>query len=573
MKRTLKNVTFVLLTLCMAISCLFTGFGCNNSSTQDVGNKMVIKVANYSGGVGIKWLDGVKTRFEAAYANKTYGDKVGVYLDVSNDKSYIGTSIASSIGTDTNDVYFTQEIPYNNMAALGQLFDITELVTERVGDDDKTILSKFSPEHVSGLKYNDKYFAIPHYEVFQGVIYDHGIFTRKNLFFADGLDSADAKYIGTNRFVNGTGDKKSCGPDGIFNTYDDGMPSSVQEFYKLVDKMIIEGVDPFMYAGGHDYYTLMLQAAIYANITGADALRLHLNFGEGVTDGKNEVEIVTGFNGSTPQIDTVTITPENGYLLRQAAGLYYGIEFATNMWKDKKNYAYDRIFSTTSHTDAQREFLCSGIDGQTDYMGMLIEGNYWYNEANDAQTLETLSQVYPETYQLKDPRFMPMPVQYDGRVTEGKGKAPVLVDNYNSYSFVNANVDTKKLDAIYDFLSFCYTDAELEAFTIATNGIARGVNYDVEAAFSKITNKYAKSLVDIRNAAAQAGNVVRWCSDNETYINNMDTFSIQRSLFWRSQVANTAYSLVVTSAQTGITAKEYFTGMRLDQDQWNGMVA
>lgn len=576
MKKIMKKAFVLLLALCMTLTC-FVATGCNQETEK--GNKTILNVANYSGGVGVQWIKEVEKRFEQACEGISYEEgKSGVDVKVWNHKSYIGTTLASTLAGDTNDVYFTQELPYSNLASLGQLLDITDLVTEKVGSDGKTIFSKFAPEHKTGLKINNKYFAIPHYEVFQGIVYDSGIFTKKNLFFANELDT-DSTYPGTCRFVVDAEETKSCGPDGKFNTYDDGLPSSIAEFKKLIDEMTgTASIDPFIYAGGHDYYTNMLNASIAANINGADTMRLFLNFGDysdlepGATVPSTKARIVDEFDyNDYPVVNEYTITPDNGYLLKQSEGLYWGVDLATYVWGDTANWSAN-ISSGTSQIDAQNEFMCCGIDGQTNYAGMLIEGNYWYNEANDEEVFADLKIDFPTKYKEKKPKFMPLPVQAEGTVTEGNGKAPVLLDNYSSYSFINANIDKEKIDLAKDFLSFCYTDFELEQFTINTKGVARSVEYDVEEAFSALaSNEYATSLVQMRKAAADAGNIVRWCTDNSIYVNNEQTFKPTTNSFWSTRVENTSYALVLTAAQNSISAKDYFKGFALTSGQWSSM--
>ena len=75
---------------------------------------------------------------------------------------------------------------------------------------------------------NGSYYALPHYEIYTGLVYDADLFTEKAFYFAKGGGWTDEDS------------EKSCGPDGIYNTYDDGLPSSYEEFYKMMDKMVDE---------------------------------------------------------------------------------------------------------------------------------------------------------------------------------------------------------------------------------------------------------------------------------------------------------------------------------------------
>ncbi len=566
MNKLLKKATLFALTACMTVAGV-VATGCNNTPTGS-GTKTELLIANYSGGVGMKWLDEIEEDFEEKYADYLAPDgKVGIDLKISHDKGYLGTTLSSSLSADRNDVYFTQQIPYVNMAATGSFRDITALIEKQNPEDNnKSILDKFSPEQKSALKVNGKYFAVPHYEVFQGIVYDAGLFESKHLYFADAMDSD-----GTRQFVYNTGDKKSCGPDGKYNTYDDGLPSSVEEFIKLVNYMAsTAGVTPFAFPGKSSFYTTMINASFTANLVGANGMKLMLNFGEGVADDANTLEVVSGFTGNVPTVDTVKITPENGYLVKQSAGIYYSIDAANKIFSNASNYYSKCTASTCSNIDAQDYFVRGGIDdGTTPPIGMLIEGNYWYNEAIDELVIENVSNRYSVGYQRKQFKFMPLPVQYEGTVTEGNGRAPVLIDDYASYAFIKNGIDANKVEAAELLLSYLYTDAQLTEFTVNTNGIAKALEYDLQPAFARIDNPYAKSLVDMRKAAAEAGSVIRWVSDNSIYRASENLFNMSRTEFWSTTAGGKKYSMVYGS--TGkVSAKDYFLGMSI-QDQWASM--
>lgn len=568
MNKLFKKLTTFALIACVSVASVAVT-GCNTTPGGS-GTKTELLVANYSGGVGMNWLDAIEDDFELAYADYVSPDgKIGIDLKISHDKGYLGTTLASSLTADPNEVYFTQQLPYTNLASTGALRDVTSVI-EKVNpaDNNKAIIDKFSPEQKSALKVNGKYYAIPHYEVFEGIVYDAGVFESKYLYFADKMDTD-----GTRQFIYNKDDKKSCGPDGKYGTYDDGLPSSVQEFVKLVNYMSsTAGVIPFVFPGKSSFYTTMLSSSLMANLVGADGMRLMLNFGNGVADDKNNLEVVTSFNGTTPVIDTVKITEENGYLVKESLGLYYAIETANKVFSNASNYYNKCTASTCSNIDAQDYFVRSGIDdGTTPAIGMMIEGNYWYNEALDELVIENVADRYSVGYERKQFKFMPMPVQYEGTVTEGNGKAPVLMDNYASYAFIKNGIDVNKVEAAELLLSWLYTDAQLTEFTVNTNGIARALEYDLEPAFDRIEGVFAKSLVDMRKAAAEADSVIRWVSDNDIFLGSEEQFTSSRTQFWGTTYESKSYTMIYGS--TGkITAKEYFLGMSL-KNSWSGMTS
>ncbi len=569
MNKLLKKVTIFALTACMTVAGA-VATGCGPSQSNGGGTKTQLLIANYSGGVGMKWLDEIEADFEAKYADYEAPDgKIGIDLEIYHDKGYLGTTLASTLSSDPNDIYFTQQIPYASLASTGVFRDLTSLLEkENPEDGNKSIFDKFSPEQKEALKVNGKYYAIPHYEVFQGIVYDAGLFETKHLYFADTMDTD-----GTREFVFDSEDKKSCGPNGKYGDYDDGLPSSVQEFIKLVNYMAsTAGVIPFTFPGKSSFYTTMINAALTANLVGADGMRLMLNFGEGVSEDKNKLEVITGWNGNAPITDTVSIDSTNGYLVKEAAGLYYSVEAANKIFSNESNYYKNCVASTCSNIDSQDYFVRGGIDGNTTpYIGMLIEGNYWYNEAIDELVIENVANRYAEGYARKQFKFMPMPVQYAGTVTEGNGRAPVLVDDFASYAFIKSSIDTNKVGAAELFMSYLYTDAQLVDFTVNTNGIAKALNYDLEPAFARIDGVYAKSLVDMRKAAAEAGSVIRWVSDNPIFTGSENMFNMSRTEFWSTTTGGKSYSMIYGSTKN-VTAKDYFNGMSL-RDKWSGMTS
>ena len=67
-----KKLLALFLCTVTAVLC----FGCTKQEQVD-DTKTYLYVEVYNGGFGAEWLDGVKTRFETAYADYEVGDKKG----------------------------------------------------------------------------------------------------------------------------------------------------------------------------------------------------------------------------------------------------------------------------------------------------------------------------------------------------------------------------------------------------------------------------------------------------------------------------------------------------------------
>lgn len=556
-----------LLTLCLAgvmsFACLLS-VGCGGTVISSIDEtKTQIYVANYNGGGTEKWLDIAAEEFEEMYKNTSFEEgKTGVEVIVDHGKGHDGNSLAGSMAADNYEIYFSNNVYYQDFVNQGLMMDITDLVTGTSEYDNKKIFDKLYDADKENLKVNDKYYALPYYELTSGISYDAGIFNTKNLFFSNEIDNNDTTYPGTRKFISLQNRTKSCGPDGETGTYDDGLPSSVQEFYKLIDKMITVQVTPFVYHPGH--YTNQLISTFYVNLLGGKGTQAIASM-----DSQGEpIEVVTSINDNgTVKTDDVVITRENAYLVKESSALYYALEVAKKVYTKEPKYVDVRSYSSTfSHLNAMEAFLYSGIDGVNQHIGMLIEGNYWYNEADDDDMFIRFKENFPDTYSTKDIKFMPVPRQYSGTVTEEEeGSAPVFASMYHTYAMINANVNDAdkewKKPLVKKFLSFVYSDDKLCDYTVYTNGLRIGVKYDYEGQRDKV-HTFAQSLMDMRSAADQAGTFipVRSSNSNRIYATAERDFSlVSISPFW----ASGSFTSPLNAFHNGKSAKDYFTGMSM----------
>ena len=113
---------------------------------------------------------------------------------------------------------------------------------------------------------------------------------------------------------------KATGPDGKKGTYDDGLPSTYQEFISLCDHIVQAGYVPFCYSGTYTDYVSKACRAFIADYEGYDAFKMNYTF-----NGKAEV-VKSILNDWTVQTEVIDITPENGYELQRQAGKYYALK-------------------------------------------------------------------------------------------------------------------------------------------------------------------------------------------------------------------------------------------------------
>ncbi len=574
MNKKLKRISALIISGAMLVST-FAFTGCGGDEIDDT--KTQLYVASYAGGAGEVWFNDVIDRFVEEYEDVSFEEgKKGVQIHRSFNDVYLGTKLSENIAGDDYEVYFTQEMDYHYWVTRGLVLDLTDLVTGKDAEgndvyqvsDGKTIYSKLTDADKESLAVDGKYYAIPHYELYNGLSYDAGIFQDAKLFFADAIDTADTTYPGTRKFITNAATKKSPGPNGIYENGggDDGLPSSMAELNKLVDKAkLADGVDPFCWTGSYVYYTTMLMQGLVQNLLGADGVNALLNF----TSNGKPIDIVKKINADGSIVtEPVVLTRENAYLVKESAALYYALQFAEKIFTDSTYYYSGSTSGSFGNEAAQDWFMNSGLNGKNS-VAIFIEGNYWYNEARDADVFSDLQKYYPETYTRKNVKFMSLPRQISGTVTEGNGTAPVMVDTYSSYAFINANIDEKHIDAAKAFLAFCYDDSNLIKFTEIT-GVTKGVEYNYMAAADQVSN-FEKSVLEMRNEAVTGNSFVRMNSNDPIYRAHRDELNLSNmSSFWTSYVnggtQNYFYNAVRAS---GVSYIDYFKGMAIGKSAWD----
>ena len=540
------------------------GNGGNGGVSSGDPTKDVLYIYNQAGADGSVWLENAAKRFEEAYADVSFSEgKVGVQVIV------LGTTnaqdITNSMQTSGYQLYFAR--PNESvweLTQMGLLADISDVVCERLDGEDKSIKDKMHAATRSSCMDGGKYYALPNYESYAGLTYDVDLFEKENLFFADGetSDYYDSQF-GTAYFVQSEYDRKTCGPDGIYDTQDDGLPSSLVEFLILCDYMK-QGKDitPFTFAGAYPYYSNMLVSALWASLAGADEMKAMYTLDSNGT----EIDVITGwYDDETPTVERVVITPDNAYKLYDSMARYYAtaiLEIAENEgWFSDRSYQ-----GSCTHKDAQSEFILNGISGREE-IGMLIEGSWWHNEATTYNIFQDYA-VLSGSGEERNLAWMSLPTQVYDSVTEGNGREQTLVNAVSSYAFINANLDETAENICKEFLKFLYTDEELQYFTQET-GMRKAVDYDMTENQLSEMDTFQQSLY----AVCRDSKVVYEVMNNYTYIANRATLNVAwNSEFYNPTVNGTHYGSFIQAIREGRTAAEIFEATRISQNQWNEII-
>lgn len=543
-------ITLVMAAVMVVSSISFTGCGNAGGNAKDK-TKTHLSVLNYDGGIGSEWLKNAAKRFEEKYAEVSFEEgKKGVVIDITNNKND-GTQ---GVTTTSFAVWFSESNVYNDLIASEQVVDITDIVTESLAEasdnaETGTIEDKLSEAHKEALTAIDgKYYCIPHYEVYTGLVYDVDLFERYGYYFGE-----------TGEFTN-VPEERTVGPDGVRGTKDDGLPSSYEELYTLMDQMVADGVTPFTWVGQHENYTNDLFAGLQAAYAGKEELLLNVTFDSSAS---NTQATIVEFEGDNPVEKKVDITSKNGYLMSRQAAKYYAYELLEKIMSNDSYHT--KLDKSTSHLDTQEKYILSSLKAGESPVAMMIEGTYWYNEATEA--LKRSVNTYKEQAEGRRFGWMPLPVQYSGSVTEGNGRKNTVLETLNSFAFINARYKDDEVicNLAKKFLQFCYTDESLIDFSVTT-GLPKGVNYTIpEEKMAEIDNYFQRDLLDTK----MNSDVVYPYSANPIFINAQGNFMFQQgSEFWAAEINGEKFANYYAANKVGITAKDYFLSAAIDQAKW-----
>lgn len=522
-----------------ALLATTTFVACRDGSDVKIDEtKTQLYIYNYDGGVGSEWLDPLIARFEDAYKGESFENgKTGVQVIAKKSKS----GYENLLQTSKNDaVFFAQQVYYNQLQSQNKILPITDIVQEK-DKDGKSIEDRLTEEQKSAFtSYDGEYYVLPHYVLFSSVTYDRDLFEAEKLYINKAGKVATNYELGYDEDYENS--NLSVGPDGVGGTYDDGLPSTIEEFALVCETMVSKSIIPFVFSGSYPAYSTNLLNALWAAYTGAEDFYYNFSF----DSGSKTTEIVTSFNGDTPVYEQVQITPETAYKLKAQSGKLYALKFFEKALK--QGWFSDLSFNnSTSHTDAQRGFVYSYPDNTKKPIAMLIEGTYWYHEAKDI--ISNAATKFPHMSE-RNFAVMPLPTRYDNSV---ECKKNTIVDANSSFAFINANIKNNPvaLNLAKLFLKFCYTEESLQEFTTVC-GTAKGVSYSLTDEQYNSLPSYFKSVYDVSSNS----DIVYPYSGSKIFVNNQKGFGIaQDTALWQSG----AYGIPLGAMKdAGKTAKEYF---------------
>lgn len=555
-KKTMKKKFFKALALTLALGTMATGTGCGVASSGNnyVEGMINITVSSFESGVGTAWLDNAAERFKELYKDMEFSDGskgINIIVDpmVKN-----GTGVLESIKNSSSHIYLTEEVYYNDFISANVLADITDIVTEDLTayGENVSIEDKMDETVSNYLSVNGKYYAVPFWEGYSGIIYDRDLFELKGLFL-----KTDGKFCSPNSFQNGEykgAGTLTNGPDGIAGTSDDGLPATYDEFFKLCDYMYKTcSIKPLIWPGAYQDYVNEFAIQLWADYEGHDEMYLNYSF-----DGTSNTLVDTiDDNGNITFKPETTITSSNISDLKRQAGRYYALDFVSRIMKNISNYSLSNIMSASmSHYDCVDYFLKGRYVSSLDTIGMMINGSWWQTEGSD--TFAELESSVGEQASLKNRRLGMMPLPK--ATTEKVGEVRTVAAQKSAFAFVNGNIKSSdELKAAKLFLQYLCTNDSLVEFQKDT-GMSWALDYTIPENEIDNLTYYAKTLYDIHKNA----DIVYPYSRNDTYFRKTSVIMSNRTP-WTTKLANGTENTFITYTfknNQNLTAKEYFDGLK-----------
>ena len=590
----LKKLLTIVLAGLMTLTSVGAMAGCSTGKSLEelYGNKTFLQVGLYDGGVGSLWLEAVAAEFEKRYEGvKLEGedsDKEGLKIVINSTKSY-SSGIDQILATEERNIFFCNGVQYKSFINKGLLMEITDIVTSDLstvsqGAETGTIENKLLGGSNSYFNYGGKYYALPFFAYDDCITYDRDLFLEKGFFFRDEPLVTEVEVEGTGETVPVTEyftkdpTYFSPGPDGVKCAHtggvqycfcDDGLPSSLEEFYQLCSYIDTNGCEPLIFTNEFKHYYNFVAGGVFTNSLSAEQLNAYYTYdtADGVT-----VPIVTGFNGDTPIVEDREIDATNQYDLTQSYAKYLGVSFAHGL-ATRENGAYlsHHCSNRLDHLKTQSEYVYSALKGGTTQpIAMLIEGSYWYGEAIQNGTFKRSVETYQDKAENRNFAFMPLPWKETGSVEEGQGKKLTLNNDPSWVGFINNNIAGDELTTrlAKEFLQFCYTDWSLKT-TSRTANVRLALNYEMTEADMEGMDNYGKSLI----AAAQSAQMA-YPQKECFYMDHSDTVNFGiNGLIWKSRSLNiTNLIKAFRDDNPKKTVKEYFDGMKYTSVDWQNEI-
>ena len=496
--KTKKSLSLFLCGIMMASSMAsFAACGGADSDNPAVdASKTQLYVGYFDGGLGREWLEEARTLFEAQYADTPFEEgKKGVQIMYDYGKDNYLDGLINDMPSNRQEVYIMDGIKYYDFIDQGHLLDITDVIKE---GGENSLENKMNKSLRDYYRVGEgTYYAMPLYEPIMHMIYDVDLFDKEHLWFAPEGGFVEVDNAST------TPGARRAGMSGGVDGWDAGLPETYTEFFILLEEMVARGITPFTWSGAQaGTYLQHLTTSFWADYQGAEEFAQNFTMDGSVPvrtlNSTDFTESEVGkFSLSSDLISTKTMTKSNAQEVAAAqVGKYYALKLSHDIMYGKKYVNQSRVNSPAeSHLGAQATYLQSTRSSKK--IAMLIEGNWWYNEASPVMKA---MEVYGSQYSSMGRRFgiMPIPKADDGSSAEGRTFA---ASGNPSAIFISKYISSSKISLAKEYLRFINTEEAMRRFTVATN-IMRPYEYTLTDGDLEKLPYYAKNLFEAREDIA-----------------------------------------------------------------------
>ena len=500
--------------LLLSVVLAFSAVACGGGEELDDSTSyfFIITVDSGYGSAGVKQI---AKNFEEKYKDYEFAPgKKGVVVDVEAKGSNLYTT---SIAQEAYHCYINPKSVTTDMAQAGTFINIDEYMKETIPGEDKSIDDKvhdFYKDTLIGTSqaYGEGYYYAPGISFGLGMSYDKNIFDEKAFYFVSpgeddvrvessnitGQEVVFFASVESDRYQEAivceddwTGWNSnhylSCGPDGVYETHDDGMPSSLEELIMLCELMKGDSVSPFVVSGKYLNNHQYSEDGLNNSLLGPEHMYTMKTF-EG-----EDFEIVTGYEANSelwgmstvkkPKTAKVKVTPSQGYYTTIASARYYSTAF----WQlaVSQNWYTSSVTRETSHIEAQADFIFNGFDSNRERAAIMLEASYWVNESQERLNFSDFTKMHyaingeEREAQIK---WMSLPRQIFGTVAEGEGTPETFMWGGATKQLFNAVYadDPEALEMIRQWLLYYYSDENIKFLTASTGCPLIGMDYDLD---------------------------------------------------------------------------------------------
>lgn len=566
MKKIIKScgVLVLLMAYVMAMFCM-TGCGPKVLSEYDA-NANYIYIQVFTGGLGTNFLDHAIEQFNSKYSGENGTEKWIVEILTTNTKDD-GAKFYENFkaNASTADIYYGSNVTmWDEMIQAGYLLDLSDVYSSKPdGENGNTVQEKLKDE---GDLYNALFtvegkegiYGLPGAELISGMIVDKEVFVSNGWFTAEaiankstlentlGYSLKSAVFKGKDVLV--AADQQGevlCsdviltpGKDGKYGTFDDGQPTTLEQWNYMIDAIAANGYKSFVWSGNNPEYTNCIIWNVFGQYMGEADMYNWLSYGG------NEYQYTTQSG------ETVVVGKDNAYDNYRNPALASALQFfADNVPVN----AYSKsLTNLDTHTDTQGYFVYGESSAKMEKVAILADGVWWENEARGKfASLESKGRGYGQV----EYTFL-LPPAFEGQKMAATDSW--FVCSENGTMFAAATDNEAKEAKIKEFLSMTLSDESLISFTKQT-GCPRPFTYDMSQEDLNAMTPFARNAWEVytsENIHFGRNSLIYRTTDGKALGNNAEWTS---AILVDGSLAN--YVNPIQALTKGYTVEQIIQGM------------